>query len=100
MLKKHLVIGLASTSILAMTGLSTKNVNADEPFCYMRIKDGKTIDLSKWCGRKLNTESNKDTSFAEVDNSANVDKLLQETLEQINSQNNGVASPSTPIDPV
>ncbi len=44
---------ISAKSLLANTAnLLTQNPEIDEPFCYMRTTDGKTVDLGKLCENK------------------------------------------------
>jgi hypothetical protein len=44
---------ISATSLLANTTNSlAQNFDIDEPFCYMRTTDGKTVDLGKLCENK------------------------------------------------
>ena len=102
MVSKSLALGFISLSVLATVTLATKNANADEPFCYMRTTDGRTINLTNICAQKLRVvlpSNDNPTTYSSRD-SVDPDQALDAALRQLNDQDSlygkPAASPNSP----
>ena len=100
MISKSLALSLILLSVLASVALAIKNANADEPLCYMRTTDARTIDLTMMCAQKPKTvlsSNDKQAAYSSQD-STNPDQAVDAALRQLNAQNRFYGDPASNFD--